>query len=154
MSETFTVTDFRTRIGEVMSRVMQGESITITSQGRPAARLVPPSRPSSTAWVATGSHPRDHLPDRIRAVHPEKNRGMTRLWIYAATGAVVALVPGANWDAAGAPQVYYFAPHGGEPVRIESWSILMSWDGNSSTDYGRAMDNAEALVADRLAELL
>lgn len=152
MAETYTVTDFRTHVADVIRRVTLGESVVITSQGRPAARLVPPTRGGS-AWIDAGTQPRDHLPQRVQAFHAADNRGSTHLWVHAPTGAMIALTPSGNWDTAGRPIVRYFDPHGGDPAPLGPWSGLGSWYGDDSGAYHAALAAAEAIVAERLADL-
>lgn len=48
MSATVSVRDLRNHGGEVLARVEAGETLTVTSHGRPVAELRPLTRPSLT----------------------------------------------------------------------------------------------------------
>jgi prevent-host-death family protein len=64
-----TIRDLRNKGGEVIDRVVAGEELVVTRDGRPVAVLVPMTRPalSAQALLARWSRLRPVDPDRFRA---------------------------------------------------------------------------------------
>lgn len=151
--ETQSVTEVRAQLPAILRAISADPSVRvgITVNGRVEGVLSCPGEGvrDSGGWIATGRHYRDDLPSVAHDLIDSTNRGSASVWLHVATGALLVLVPTANWDEHGHLRLYYVSPSWSGRIPIE-WPLGNGWDGSANINYYNAIDRAERYIADRL----
>lgn len=111
--------------------ILDGETV-VAEIHRASADL-----PTPTGWIAAGHYYDDNkLPPPFDTLRIESNNVGASVWIYGATGAMIAAVPSGPRDVAAEYKFYYAANATAAPMLMLGWSNAQSqWNGNDSTQY-------------------
>lgn len=111
--------------------ILDGETV-VAEIHRASADL-----PTPTGWIAAGHYYDDNkLPPPFDTLRIESNNVGASVWIYGATGAMIAAVPSGPRNVAAEYKFYYAASATAAPMLMLGWSNAQNqWNGDDSTQY-------------------